>query len=73
MFNIRFEFCFFSGFETACSLALHGCILRSQQNLAAIGKIKKQRPNTTCEVIELHLARLHSITKFAADFKHRYK
>jgi hypothetical protein len=40
---------------------------------SAIGRIKKERPNAICDVIELDLARLHSITKFAASFKLRYK
>jgi hypothetical protein len=46
---------------------------RSHQYSASTGKIKEERPNATCDVIELKLAGLHSITKFAADFKHRYK
>jgi hypothetical protein len=41
-------------------------MLRSGQNSAAIGKIEEERPNATCGVIEPDLARLHSITKFAA-------
>jgi WW domain-containing oxidoreductase len=78
LFNIQFEFCFFSGFETARSLALHGCTVvfacrDLNRTWAAIGKIKEERPNATCDVIELDLARLHSVTKFAANFKLRYK
>lgn len=66
------------GFETARSLALHGCtVVFACRNLnrtqAAIGRIKEERPNATCDVIELDLARLHSVTKFAANFKLRYK
>lgn len=66
------------GFETARSLALHGCIVvfacrDLNRTRAAIGKIKEERPNATCDIIELDLARLHSVTKFAANFKLRYK
>jgi hypothetical protein len=71
-------FCLFSGFETARSLALHGCTVvfacrDLSRTQAAIARIKEERPNATCDVIELDLARLHSVTNFVAHFKDRYK
>jgi hypothetical protein len=56
-----------------CMIALWCLHPDISTELAATGKIKKQRPSTTCEVTEQDLARLHSITEFAADFKHRHK
>lgn len=75
---MHLELCICSGFETARSLALHGCtvvfacrdITRTQ---AAIDRIKEERAHAVCDVIELDLARLHSVTKFAATMKLRYK
>jgi hypothetical protein len=75
---MQLELCFCAGFETARSLALHGStvvfvcrdINRSQ---AAIERIKKERAHAICDVIELDLARLHSVRKFAASMKLRYK
>jgi hypothetical protein len=40
---------------------------------AAIDKIKDERANVKCDVIELDLARLHSVRMFAANFKLKYK
>ena len=75
---MHLELCICAGFETARSLALHGCtvvfacrdITRTQ---AAIDRIKEERAHAVCDVIELDLARLHSVTKFAATMKLRYK
>ncbi|XP_021920232.1 WW domain-containing oxidoreductase isoform X2 [Zootermopsis nevadensis] len=66
------------GFETARSLALHGCtvvfacrdLIRTQ---AAIDRIKDERANVKCDVIELDLARLRSVRIFAEHFKLNYK
>lgn len=75
---MHLELCICAGFETARSLALHDCtvvfacrdITRTQ---AAIDRIKEERAHAVCDVIELDLARLHSVTKFAATVKLRYK
>lgn len=40
---------------------------------AAIDRIKDERANVKCDVIELDLARLHSVRMFAANFKLKYK
>jgi short-subunit dehydrogenase len=40
---------------------------------AAIDRIKEERAHAVCDVIELDLARLHSVRKFAASLKLRYK
>ncbi|XP_063215496.1 WW domain-containing oxidoreductase [Bacillus rossius redtenbacheri] len=66
------------GFETARSLAFHGCtVIFACRDVtkasAAIDKIKCERPNVTCEVMELDLASLHSVKTFATNFKLHYK
>jgi hypothetical protein len=40
---------------------------------SAIDRIKEERPNATYDFIELDLARLHSVKKFATSVKLRYK
>ncbi|PSN49771.1 WW domain-containing oxidoreductase [Blattella germanica] len=39
----------------------------------AIDKIKSERANASCDLIELDLSRLHSVKNFIANFKLRYK
>jgi hypothetical protein len=43
------------------------------RTLAAVDRIKEERAHAICDVIELDLARLHSVTKFSATVKLRYK
>ncbi|XP_069677647.1 WW domain-containing oxidoreductase isoform X1 [Periplaneta americana] len=66
------------GFETARSMALHGCTVvfacrDAKKSQEAISKIKAERVNASCEFIELDLARLHSVKTFVTNFKLRYK
>nr|XP_018909489.1 PREDICTED: WW domain-containing oxidoreductase [Bemisia tabaci] len=66
------------GFETARSLALHGCCVvfacRSEESAtSAIGKIKSERPTATCHYINLNLESLKSVENFVAEFKKEFK
>lgn len=66
------------GYETARSLALHGCtVVFACRDISkteiAIDKIKQERTNAVCDVIELDLCRLHSVKTFVANFRLRYK
>ncbi|XP_078041246.1 WW domain-containing oxidoreductase isoform X1 [Augochlora pura] len=65
------------GFETARSLALHGCkvILACRdvkKGEEAIQKIHKEMDNS-CEILELDLSSLHSVKEAAEKFKQKYK
>ncbi|CAK9807295.1 WW domain-containing oxidoreductase [Anthophora plagiata] len=66
------------GFETARSLALHGCkvILACRdlkKSTEAVEKIKQERENVTCEPLELDLSSLHSVREAAEKFKQKYR
>ncbi|XP_049815412.1 WW domain-containing oxidoreductase isoform X2 [Schistocerca nitens] len=66
------------GYETARSLAFHGCIVvfacRSQSRAeAAIAKIQAERPNARCNFIELDLCSLASVKMFVVNFRHIYQ
>lgn len=66
------------GFETARSLALHGCTVifacrdpsRAEE---AIAKITSERSNTKCEFIQLDLQSLKSVRSFAINFQQRFR
>ncbi|XP_067002750.1 WW domain-containing oxidoreductase [Anabrus simplex] len=66
------------GYETARSLAFHGCtvvfacrsVSKAQE---AIERIKNERPNTKCDALELDLASLRSVRAFATTFKLQYR
>ena len=71
-------FFFLTGYETARSLALHGCTVvfacrDTTRAEVAIDKIKQERTNAVCEVIELDLASLQSVKTFVSTFKLRHK
>lgn len=65
------------GFETARSLAFHGCLVvlacRSTE-LAdeAAKKIQDERPESKTDVMEVHLDKLQSVKTFAENFANKY-
>ncbi|KAK0083566.1 hypothetical protein PV325_002948 [Microctonus aethiopoides] len=66
------------GFETAKSLAFHGCTVimacRSIQKAdEAIKKIKSQRGNVSCDILQLDLSSLHSVRTAAEKIKQKYQ
>ncbi|KAK1120705.1 hypothetical protein K0M31_010911 [Melipona bicolor] len=66
------------GFETARSLALHGCkVVLACRDLKkaeeAIQKIKQERQNAMCDVLHLDLSSLHSVKEAAKKFKQKYR
>ncbi|XP_015601890.1 WW domain-containing oxidoreductase [Cephus cinctus] len=66
------------GFETARSLALHGCnvILACrdvQKAQEAVKKIQQEKENALCEVLHLNLASLRSVRDAAEKFKQRHR
>ncbi|XP_031833660.1 WW domain-containing oxidoreductase isoform X2 [Nomia melanderi] len=66
------------GFETARSLALHGCkVILACRDIKkgeeAIQKIQKERENVNCETLELDLSSLHSVKEAAEKFKQKYR
>ncbi|CAK9821593.1 WW domain-containing oxidoreductase [Anthophora retusa] len=66
------------GFETARSLALHGCkVILACRDLKkgteAVEKIKQERESVTCELLELDLSSLHSVREAAEKFKQKYR
>ncbi|KOC70667.1 WW domain-containing oxidoreductase [Habropoda laboriosa] len=66
------------GFETARSLALHGCkvILACrdlEKGTEAVQKIKQEVENVTCEVLQIDLSSLHSVREAAEKFKQKYR
>lgn len=66
------------GFETAVSLAQHGCNVvfacRSQEHAEnAISKVKKFKTRTKCIPMKLDLSSLGSVEKFSAEFNKLYK
>jgi len=66
------------GFETARSLAFHGCnvvlacrdIKKAQ---AAAQKIQDERDNTTCDTLQLDLSSLHNVREAVEKFKQKYR
>ncbi len=66
------------GFETARSLAFHGCEVifacRNEQSaLEAIEKIKAERPKRKCCFYKIDLCSLKSVRSFAEEIKTNYK
>ncbi|KAI4488197.1 hypothetical protein M0804_005045 [Polistes exclamans] len=66
------------GFETARSLALHGChVILACRNVKAgeeaVKKIKQEKENVNCEVLELDLGSLQSVRNAAEKFKQKYR
>ncbi|XP_058804736.1 WW domain-containing oxidoreductase [Phymastichus coffea] len=66
------------GYETARSLALHGCTVvfacRSiEKAQAAIDKIKKQKESVNCDILEIDFSSLHSVQNAANKFKLKYR
>lgn len=66
------------GFETARSLALHGCrVILACRNLEkaedAIDRIRAQKSTAQCFAMKLDLARLESVEEFARDFERRHR
>lgn len=65
------------GYETARSLAYHGCtVVFACRDLtkaeAAIARIQKQRPSSTCHALQVDLASLTSVRMFAHTFSVRF-
>lgn len=68
----------FVGFETARSLALHGCkVILACRDLKkgeeAVQKIQQERDNVMCETLHLDLSSLHCVREAAETFKHKYR
>lgn len=66
------------GFETARSLAMHGCkvILACRDQVKgeqAVGRIRSERANVCCQSMQLDLSSLSSVRLFAAQFLSEYK
>lgn len=66
------------GFETARSLALHGChVILACRDVKkaedAIQKIQQERENVTCETLYLDLSSLQSVREAAEKFKQKYR
>lgn len=66
------------GFETARSLALHGCTVifacrDESKTEEAIARIRSERPNVNSDFISLDLQSLHSVKTFALTFQQRYR
>lgn len=66
------------GFETARSLALHGCkVILACRDLKkgeeAVQKIQQERDNVMCETLHLDLSSLHCVREAAETFKHKYR
>lgn len=66
------------GFETARSLALHGChVILACRNFKtgeeAVKKIRQEKENVNCEVLELDLTLLQSVRNAAEKFKQKYR
>lgn len=66
------------GFETARSLALHGCrVILACRNVdkakAAIDRIVAQKSSAQCFAMELDLASLKSVAKFAQDYERKFR
>ncbi|XP_015509856.1 WW domain-containing oxidoreductase isoform X1 [Neodiprion pinetum] len=65
------------GFETARSLALHGCkVILACRNLdrgqEAVNKIIKEKENVECELLHLDLNNLENVTEAASKLKLEY-
>ncbi|XP_033304951.1 WW domain-containing oxidoreductase isoform X2 [Bombus bifarius] len=65
------------GFETARSLALHGCkvILACrdlEKGAEAIQKIQQEKENVMCETLHLDLSSLYSVKEAADEFNQKY-
>lgn len=68
----------FKGYETAKSLAFHGCtVVMACRNIKkaeeAIQRIKSERENALCETLEMDLSSLHSVRNAAEKFKQKYR
>lgn len=75
---LTFNFLTGIGFETARSLAKHGCTVifacRNESSAQeAINKIKEEKPTAVCEIICLDLASLSSVLEASKQIKEKYK
>ncbi|OAD59436.1 WW domain-containing oxidoreductase [Eufriesea mexicana] len=66
------------GFETARSLALHGCkVILACRDLKkateAVKKIEQERENVVCDTLHLDLSSLYSVKEAAEKFKQKYR
>ncbi|XP_014210952.1 WW domain-containing oxidoreductase [Copidosoma floridanum] len=66
------------GFETARSLALHGCtVILACRDLEkaqiAVDRIKKEKDDVDCDVLRLDLCSLQSVQTAANEFKQKYR
>ncbi|XP_012274614.1 WW domain-containing oxidoreductase isoform X3 [Orussus abietinus] len=66
------------GFETARSLALHGCgIVLACRDIKkaeeAAKRIQQEKEHTFCDTLQLDLNSLHSVREAAEKFKQKYK
>lgn len=67
-----------TGFETARSLALHGCkVILACRDIKkgeeAVQRIQQERDNVTCETLHLDLSSLYSVKEAAEKFKQKYR
>lgn len=66
------------GFETARSLAMHGCtVVLACRNVdkahKAVNKILEERESAICDILSLDLTSLHSVREAAQTFKLKYR
>ncbi|XP_011311594.1 WW domain-containing oxidoreductase isoform X1 [Fopius arisanus] len=66
------------GFQTARSLAFHGCTVifacRNEEKAeAAIEAIRNERENTTCDILQMDFSSLHTMRDAAEKFKQKYR
>jgi len=67
-----------AGFETARSLALHGCtVIFACRNIEAaemaVAKVRSERPSVNCHVMHLDLQSLQSVKNFVTAFQKNYR
>ena len=67
-----------SGYETARSLAYHGCRVvfacrNPESARTAIERIKSERANSVCETLHCDLASLASVSEAAAEFMRKHR
>lgn len=69
---------FLLGYETAYSLALHGCkvifacrLLKNAKE--AVSRVKKVRSKANCEAMKLDLSSINAVKEFCDNFKKEYR
>jgi WW domain-containing oxidoreductase len=67
-----------AGYETARSLALHGCkVVLACRDVEkankAVSRIQQEKETANCTVLEMDLSSLRSVRKAAKQFKQKFK